>query len=135
MSSYKKEMSSQSSALDQFFKSQSISDLEHICRWRSPKNQNKSTEATCGLVSVASQIPAWIQNNKNHKFGRPTDPQVENLNKTNRIQQIMSNDYNRLFLTQLIQKDARQQLQNAIKRSQIKNDRGNKTDKLRSLSN
>ena len=47
----------------------------------------------------------------------------------------MTNEYNRVFLTQLIQNNAREQVSLAMKALNNKNDQGNRTDKLRSMTN
>lgn len=53
-------------------------------------------------------MPNWIKNNNDHKFGKPTDPNFTNLNKSDRITEIVTNDFNRMFLTQLIKKNAQE---------------------------
>ena len=124
-----------SSPVDKFFSEQSIADLEYICRWKSPKNENKSNDTTCGLVPTRSHLPNWVLENKDHKFGKPSHKKIPNLNKSNRINAVMTNEYNRLFLTKLIQKNAQEQVELAMKQAAIKNDQSNRTERLRSLTN
>lgn len=60
------------------------------------------------MVPSQSLMPNWIKNNNDHKFGKPTDPNFTNLNKSDRITEIVTNDFNRMFLTQLIKKNAQE---------------------------
>ena len=82
----------------QYLDDANILDLEKLSKWRTPKSVIKTTNATNALVPLEAQLPSWITTNEGHRFGRPTDKDLVDLNKANRVGQLINNDFNRLYL-------------------------------------
>jgi len=55
----------------------------------------RSTNATTALRPVESQLPNWVKDNDDHKFGKPTDATEKDLLKANRVGMLINNDFNR----------------------------------------
>jgi len=83
-----------------------MQDLELLSKWRTPKNMVRSTNATTALRPVESQLPGWVKENEEHKFGRPTDPTEKDLLKANRVGMLINNDFNRQYLANTIARKA-----------------------------
>ena len=50
-----------------------------------PKAVMTTTSATNGLKLAEQQLPKWIKDNEDFKFGRPTDADGGNVYKQNRV--------------------------------------------------
>lgn len=83
-----------------------MQDLELLSKWRKPKNLVRSTNATTGLRPVESQLPGWIADNNEHRFGRPTDSTEKDLLKSNRVGMLVGGEYHRQYLSNTIARKA-----------------------------
>lgn len=107
------------SKITRFLQEQNIQTLEQMCKWRTPKTRNKAAggllKTTAPPYGGASQqdrtanLPGWIAQNQEHAFGRPSaNQQAKSSSKA--MAAILNNEYSRRFLTDIIKRNAREQV-------------------------
>lgn len=134
------------SKLTKFLDGQDFSQLEDMCRWRTPKHnaqlspvisaaQNKTGSGIGAKSKIATNGPPpnWVFE-QSIAFGRPTDAYIAKTDPDHvKMSSLVKNDYNRRFLNDVIKRNALEMVVSAKNAARTK-DVTNRTFHLRANS-